>query len=313
MLEDKLLNSLSTGIILIKLDSKVLVDDLNLAAIEILGLDKKAINTGDLRSSHPNLASLVQDIKDENIKTKEIFANGNYLKCHVSKINDSELIIEIHKIVQKDIGKTTHELKRPIQNIKTLTEALLMGAKDDPAQSEKFLENINYEADRLGRLVNDLLRISSLQSGNVEIKKEKVKVKEVSEKILNSLDSLIKEMKVSVENNLENSLEINVDKDLFIHAFENLIENAVKYNKENGTVKLENNKNEITISDTGLGIEKKDQEKIFEQFYRSNKTEKIPGTGLGLSIVKSIVELHGGNLSVKSESGIGSSFKISLS
>lgn len=316
--EEKLFNKLKTGLIIIDLDSAELISAMNLSAITLLGLDQSAINSNDLNKLQPNLAKLLQEIKKQEIKINgsskklELNTNGIYLSVSLSKLEEKQILIELTKMIQKDLGKTTHELKRPIQNIKTLTETLLLGAKDDPNNCDKFLTNINNEVDRLGSLVTDLLRLSYLETGTASINKSNINAKSTIDKIIESLKTKAQEKNITINNSLDSELNINADKDLIEHAFENLIENAIKYNKENGTVDIKQEGEELVISDTGIGLDEKDLSKIFDQYYRADESSKIPGTGLGLSIVKAIFELHGGSIDLESKTNVGTKFKLRL-
>ncbi len=317
MLNNEIFNSMTTGLIILNLEANLLVEDLNIAAIEILGLDKAAINS-DISKSHPNLYKLLEEIKakkyegEKKSKKIELNTNGQYLNAYISKFNGNYLL-ELTKMVQKDIGKATHELKRPIQNIKTLSETLILGAKDDPANRDKFISNINEEADRMASLVKDMLRLSSLKEGGIEIHREKINVKKSIEKILSSLDSKIKEKNLNLQTSVNENFEINADKELFEHLLQNLIENAIKYNKNDGDLEIKNTEDDfLEIKDTGIGIAEEDLKKIFEQYYRTKLSQNIQGSGIGLSIAKSIVDLHNGKILVNSSPNKGSSFKIQL-
>lgn len=310
-------NNISTGLIILNPKAEVL--ETNRASIKLLGIDLKETKSKDLEKSHPMLAKLLEQIKNsqinfvQNHKRLELHCNGQFLNLDINKVSESTIVIELHKANQKDFGTMTHELKRPLQNIKASAEALIMGAKDDPKHRDNFLENINLETDRLANLIDNILKLSSLESGSIELKKTKAKIKDMVEHTLQSFKNKIKDKKISVSNDIDTSFTAELDQDLFKHVLDNLIENGIKYNKESGSLKISNNGDkEIIIEDTGLGISADDLEHIFDQFFRAKTTSNTNGSGIGLSIVKSIIDLHQGKLTVESEPGRGSKFKIQL-
>lgn len=323
-LDQSLFNSLSTAIILLNCkNNKFSVEDMNNAAIETIGLDKKGLNIGldKLSELSPSLAELFKQIINENNdhankkKRIEVYINGQYLNAYITQYAPREFILELYKIMYKDISQTTHELKRPIQNIKTLIETLLMGAKDDADLLTKYLTNINYESDRLVRLVNDILRLSSLNNGSIKVKKVPVNLKNSVDKVLASLKVKAAEKSLKVVNSVDQKIKISADEELLGHLLENLIDNAIKYNKENGSLFIEaisDSQITLTVRDTGMGIPEEDLNKICDQFYRVKSTQNIPGSGLGLTIVKSIVELHKGSLTIESKVNQGTSFTIKM-
>lgn len=240
----------------------------------------------------------------------ELSLEGQYYNLYLSKPSNNEYLLEFSPIVYQDMKQSTHELKRPIQNIKTLTETLIMGAKNDPIKCSEYLTKLNYEADRLGSLVNDMLSLSYILNGVVELKKIEINLKHLTEKIFESLNTKAGAQNIELINECTDSLIVFADQKLFEHLLSNLIDNAIKYNKTNGKVVVCTSAKSISVKDTGLGISEEDQGKIFEQFYRIKDRIHIQGNGLGLNIVKGIVELHGWKIELKSSFGQGSEFVI---
>lgn len=316
MPEAQIINSCVTGIIL--LDAQAKVEFINESAMKLTNLDEKAINSEHVSG----LSQLLEAIKSGAIKSElaeakykkyireEISINGHYLSVHISLFSENKYLLELSRIVQKDIGHTTHELKRPIQNIKTSIETLLMGAKDDKQHADKFLNNINHEVDRLGVLVNDILRLTQIKTGAIELRRQDLNFKELLDKVLKSYEADIKNKAITLSLDLEEGLILNADKELLSHLLENIISNAIKYNKEDGAINIKAEKNSFSISDTGIGMPKEAIDKLGEEFYRVENARHIQGSGLGMSIVKSIIDLHDWSLNIDSAENKGTCFKV---
>lgn len=320
---DSLTNKTHTAIITL---AKGQFSYLNPAAQKLLGWDIQELNKNisALASLSPtliNFAKLLKeifagnfdtDLKDSKFKRFEISLEGQYFNLYLSKPTASEYLLELTPIVYQDMKQTTHELKRPIQNIKTLTETLIIGAKNDPVKCDEYLFKLNFEADRLGTLVNDMLSLSHIVNGVIDLHKMSLPLKLRVDKVFETLESRAKEKNITLENLVPIDFQIAADQKLFDHLLSNLVDNAIKYNKPDGKVSVSANTHQIIIKDTGLGIAEEDQAKIFEQFYRIKDRVYIQGNGLGLNIVKGIIDLHGWQINVKSKLGEGSVFEINL-
>ena len=216
------------------------------------------------------------------------------------------------------IANVSHELKTPLTSIKGFIETLLEGALDDRENNRNFLMIIQEHAERLNNLVNDLLSLSHLESNEIVLEKEGINIKQQVEGVIMGFKSQLKKKSIEVKDELPANLSIKADKNRIEQVFTNLIDNAIKFNKEKGSIKIYsrdlNGKTKIIVEDSGIGIPKKDITRIFERFYRVDKarSRELGGTGLGLSIVKHIVELHNGSAGVESTEGFGSKFWIIL-
>ncbi len=228
--------------------------------------------------------------------------------------SDSSIILLASETFQETVGEMSHELRRPITNIKTLTESLLLGAKNDPDMAQKFLEQINSEVDRLTKLVNALLNISKIKSGKLSQAKKKIDLKTKADEAIKLFQPIADKNKVKITNELSNGYEIFADPEQIDHLIQNLIENAIKYSPEGASIFVRPGPSagSFKIDDTGIGIAPSEVSKIFERFYRIDRTRAKGSSGLGLSIVKNVVDLHGGKIEVKSEPAKGSSFIIYL-
>lgn len=226
-------------------------------------------------------------------------------------------ITEIRRLetMRKDfVANVSHELKTPLTSIKGFVETLLEGALEDKENSRHFLQIIQDHANRLDNLVSDLLDLSHLESQEIKLETQSFDLKGLTDDILASFKSQLKRRSIKAENILSSGLIVKADKNKIGQVLTNLLDNAIKFNQEKGSVKIYSqdldDKIKISVEDSGIGIPEKDIPRIFERFYRVDKarSRELGGTGLGLSIVKHIVELHNGSVGVESTEGFGSKF-----
>ncbi|MGH7968824.1 MAG: sensor histidine kinase, partial [Limisphaerales bacterium] len=195
---------------------------------------------------------------------------------------------------------------------------LLDGAKDNPEVAAKFLQTIDRNAERLKLLIEDLLTISELESGRLKLNLQPVSLRPLVEKLVGDFKSLAEAKQVSLVDEAPD-LRVRADAGRLEQVLCNLIENAIKYGRNQGTVAIrarpvDGTQIEVSVHDNGPGIPPGSLERIFERFYRVDKarSREQGGTGLGLSIVKHIVQTHGGKAWVKSEFGHGATFYFTL-
>jgi two-component system phosphate regulon sensor histidine kinase PhoR len=217
------------------------------------------------------------------------------------------------------VANVSHELRTPLSLIKGFVETLLGGAKDDPEQATRYLHTIDKHADRLTFLIEDLLTISRLESGQVLMNLQTVSLRELAARVIDDLQSRSPQKNSLLENQMPEDLCAQADADRLEQVFTNLIENAIKYGRAQGHVRiggkmLPNNKVQVWVHDDGPGIPAEARERVFERFYRVDRARarETGGTGLGLSIVKHIVQAHGGEVWVQSEPGRGCTFFFTL-
>ena len=217
------------------------------------------------------------------------------------------------------VANVSHELRTPLSLIKGFVETLLAGAKDNPEQADRYLHTIEKHADRLTFLIEDLLTISRLESGQVSMNLQSVNLRELAARVIDDLQSRAPEKSARLENQLPDDLCAQADAERLEQVFTNLIENAIKYGRPQGHVRvggkiLPTNKAEVWVHDDGPGIPAEARERVFERFYRVDRARarETGGTGLGLSIVKHIVQAHGGEVWVQSELGHGCTFFFTL-
>lgn len=218
---------------------------------------------------------------------------------------------------QEFVANVSHELRTPLAMIKGYTETLLGGAKDDSATAAKFLQTVERHADRLTLLIEDLLTISSLESGQIKLNLQPVALGPVVEKVFADLKPRADAKGVKLLNQLP-PLVVTADANRLHQVLSNLVDNAIKYGRVAGSVLVAGRPSdgsaEISVQDDGPGIPVEALERVFERFYRVDKarSREQGGTGLGLSIVKHIVQAHGGKVWARSEPGRGATFLFTL-
>lgn len=220
-------------------------------------------------------------------------------------------------IRQEFFSNASHELKTPLTAIRGYAELLQSGMASDTNMQKEFLGRIHSEVEEMTSLINDILMISRLETKELMPTKEMLCVKSVAEEVKKTLKPLADENNVSLEIHCCDEF-VYMDRSHLQGILSNLMGNAVKYNRPGGFVQtditMDSTSLSIRVEDSGIGIAKEDQKRIFERFYRVDKgrSKRVAGTGLGLSIVKHVTEFYGGCVSVESQSGVGSTFLVQL-
>lgn len=304
------------------------------------------INAEDIEGKHildilkdDKLSDLLKNLIDHNKainseveigfpQTKTVSLKSNLIRVE----NDPSRIIgvviifqditEVRKLenMRKDfVANVSHELKTPLTSIKGFVETLQSSTSLDLDTRGRFLNIIEIETDRLTYLIQDLLILSEIENENKIMEEEKIDVVENMKQITNVLEELARKknikMKIVIEDNIPNTYG---NSGWFKQMLINLIDNAIKYTPEYGHVLVlinyDSDNMYIDVSDTGIGIDKEHLERLFERFYRIDKsrTRKIGGTGLGLAIVKHIVKSFNGKINIESKVDEGSKFSITL-
>lgn len=228
---------------------------------------------------------------------------------------------ELNELRRQFVSNVSHELRTPLTSIHGYAETLLNDPDMDVETRKKFLTIIENESARMSRMINDLLDLERLESGEARFEFEETNLCMVVNYVLSIVEPLAKDYGVTVEVQCHDVV-IWADQDRMVQMILNLVDNAVKYTslKEIGEKRVrikvtkENNYAVIEVSDTGPGIPKESLSRLFDRFYRVDKgrSRKMGGSGLGLSIVKSIVDRHGGEITVSSEVGVGTTFTVRL-
>ena len=251
------------------------------------------------------------------VNAAPIFDNDGINGC-LLVIHDITEIRMLETVRRDFVANVSHELKTPLTSIKGFVETLLEGALEDKENNRSFLKIIQDHAERLNKLIDDLLSLSHLESKEITLNKRTFNLRQQLEEVILGFKSQLKKKDIEVANDLPAGISANADKDRIEQVFTNLIDNAIKFNKEKGSIRIYtqeiNGKVKVFVEDLGIGIPAKDIPRIFERFYRVDKarSRELGGTGLGLSIVKHIVELHGGSVGVESTEGLGSKFWFTI-
>jgi signal transduction histidine kinase len=217
------------------------------------------------------------------------------------------------------VAHVAHELKSPLNVLKMYSE-LLMGEEGNEEEIRREAANvISDEVERLSLLINNLLSISKIEMGSIGLQRQRVKVLDLLTDAFQTVARCGKGEELEFKLDLPHDLSpLSLDKDLFRVALNNLLTNAIKYNRPQGQVTLSAEETDtqiiIQVQDTGFGIAEQDQGHIFEKFYRSDNDEvrQKPGHGLGLSLAKNIIDVHHGKLQLESTLGVGSTFSITF-
>lgn len=273
----------------------------------------------EIKSIIDNIRTSKYSNSDEIILSKKLESLENAIKkMYQRSKNDIEDLRRLQMVRSQFIANVSHELRTPIFTIQGYIETLMDGAVDDPKVNKEFLRKANQHTMALSNLLNDLIDLSMIESGELRMSYRYFNVNDY-------LQTIVKEMRhLAAENGLElifhpvrQDLEVFGDKDKLKQVFVNIIQNAIKYT-EKGKVEVfaeEEKKNvKFIIKDTGIGIPDDSINRIFERFYRVDKarSRSVGGTGLGLAITKHILEAHNSKIEVKSKLDSGSEFHFKL-
>lgn len=230
---------------------------------------------------------------------------------------DLTSVRQIEQMQLDFVGNVSHELKTPVTAIRGFAETLL-NQKDMSAEDhQEFIRIIYKESDRLNQLIQDILELSKLDE-NSKAHPTQVDVKQMIQRVTTELKPAIENRNIDLDINGKDDVKLSIDPTQFEQVIKNLLSNAIYYNKQDGHIAInfaESRKHvHISIADTGVGLKEEEQNRIFERFYRVDKSRSYNngGTGLGLSIVKTIVNRYGGELTLTSQYGVGSTFSIKL-
>ena len=243
---------------------------------------------------------------------------------------DVTRIERLEQVRQEFLSNVSHELRTPLTAMLAFIETLEAGAIDDKEASQRFLSIIRRNARRMQDLIDDTLELSAIESGNVQVRAEPVELAPIVGDVIASLATKASAQGVVVSSTVARDAMVYADARRLEQMLTNLVENAIKFNRENGTVTISyegdaeveaneqspvaGRRSRIRVQDSGEGIPAQHLERVFERFYRADRarSREMGGTGLGLAIVKHLARAHGGEVTVTSELGKGSIFTIEL-
>ena len=324
---DQIVSSMNEGLVL--LDEHAMILSMNQAAKKIFGVSK-AVKGDDflLYERTSKMSKAICDALEDNHSEYTEERSGSVYQFTVNPIESSGKVLGVIILVfdvtdrafaernrQEFSANVTHELKTPLQSIIGSAELLETGLVKDEDKL-KFIGTIRKEAARLVTLINDIIRLSQLDE-KTEVALEEIELKEVADEVADVLASSASKKNVSFNIEGEPCAVLGVRRYIYEIIY-NLCDNAIRYNVDGGkvTVKLSKEAERVKISviDTGIGISPEHQRRIFERFYRVDKSrsKETGGTGLGLSIVKHAVQFHNGNVTLKSEVGKGTTVTVEI-
>jgi two-component system phosphate regulon sensor histidine kinase PhoR len=326
------LASISEGLVAMDGAGRLLF--VNQTACEMLALDQDAV-IGQRAASALPLKPL-SDISEECLAERKpastevtLPESGLLVRAAASPMREPAsgcilLLVDITQLrklenMRRDfVSNVTHELRTPLTSIRGYVEALQGGALSDPELSAKFLQIIEIESERLTNLISDLLTLSEIESTAQDTGIRRFRLADTAADVAEMLEMAASARNVKVECGIAPDILLEANPDRVKQLLLNLVDNAVKYNREGGSVVISAEKTHglarISVKDTGIGISEEHASRIFERFYRVDKgrSRSMGGTGLGLSIVKHIVDLYHGNIRLISEEGKGCEFVIEL-
>jgi two-component system phosphate regulon sensor histidine kinase PhoR len=326
------LDTMADGVIMTETTGKVLL--LNQAARDLLGLGKQ--NTDNAR-----LIELVRDYSIHQLVLKclvdkarlqtevELLYPRRFLSAIATPLAEPTargVLLTLHDLTrirqvetsQKEfVANVSHELRNPLASIKAMVETLEFGALADATVAADYLGRMHRDVDRINSLVNDLLELSRLESGQFTIRAEPTALAPLVHSVQNQFKEPAAARKVTIEDTIPEDLPLLLaDSDKLSQVLVNLVENALKFTPPKGRVSIKarplNGNVEIELKDTGPGIAPQHLPHLFERFYKVDRARRDGGTGLGLAIVKQVVEAHGGQVRVESSEGLGSTFTFTI-
>lgn len=332
---EAILTNMADGVI--ALNHKGEIIHINPAARQMLSLKGESSDISDVDFAG-NIKSLfnirIEEFLDDKAETSETLVNidGTVLKSINAPLKRGDKIIGMIFVLQditrqhrledmrkEFVANVSHELRTPLTTIKSYTETLLDDAIGRPELAQSFLTVVNNEADRMARLVNDLLELSRLDNRETHWDKRPFIASDLVKDVTSKMAVGIRKDRKIIEVDIpQSSAMVFVDRDKIEQVFQNVLSNAAKYTPEGGKISVSMEEGDgsviITFCDTGVGIPEQDLPRIFERFYRVDKTRsrQLGGTGLGLSIAKEIVESHDGKIGIESEYGKGTKVSIML-
>lgn len=278
------------------------------------------------KKEYNNIISIIDNIRKNKFETPDeiklnesLFALEDSIRSMFFRTQtDIRKLEKLQQVRTEFLGNVSHELRTPIFAIQGFLETLYNGAIDDPKVNHSFLKKAILHTNNLNNLLNDLIDISRIESGDMGMSFQYFNIYNFLEGIVNEFKSVAEKKNIMLRmGKIPRDLSLYGDAARLRQVFTNLIQNAIKYS-ERGIIEIiveeEENFGKISVKDTGIGISEQDLGRIFERFYRVDKgrSRAAGGTGLGLAIVKHIIEAHKSKVEVKSKLGFGTEFSFRL-
>lgn len=324
------LDTMADGVMVIEPAGQVTL--LNPAARELLGIRPDAVAGARLvelvrdHELHQVVAGCQAEQSRRQAEISLLFPR-NYLSAIATPLdNNGGVLLTLHDLTrirqvetsQKEfVSNVSHELRNPMASIKAMVETLESGAVNDPKIALDFLGRMRGDVDRINGLVNDLLELSRMESGQFRVESEPIALAPLVQGVAKKFDEDAASGEVAIVAEIDEDLPLLLaDAEKLTQVFVNLMENALKFTPAGGAIHINAETLEqcvrVQLRDTGIGVAPQHLPHLFERFYKVNRSRRDGGTGLGLAIVKQLVEAHGGNISVASREGEGCAFTFTI-
>ncbi len=329
-----ILETMREGILIVGEDMRVVAS--NSAAHVAFARNNESLNQKRLSeiirdlSLHQAFSKAIESNNSSRVRIEIINTNTRIFDVRVTPIEldekmqaigvfyDVTQVEHLERVRQEFLSNISHELRTPLTSILAFVETLEDGAIDDEKNNRRFLSVIQKNAERMHHLIDDISELSSIEAGKVKVEVKKLNLFVLVREVFATLSAQANDRNIILQNEVPEETFVTADIIRLEQMLTNLVDNAIKFNRQDGIVSIgyeQSTKMDIiTVSDTGEGIMKEHQQRIFERFYRVDRarSREVGGTGLGLAIVKHLARLHGGEISITSFLGEGSTFKIEL-
>lgn len=324
-----LVNNMPLGVLRINAQRQIV--EINALAYNLLQLDRRVVGQpfDNVFKTHKLVTMVSQAFNDGEDRRDRITVDPYMIDLSVihfqANPREQNILVLLYDVTQLTqiqdmqadfLVNASHELRTPLTALSGFTETLLAGAKDDPETTTQFLEIMQGEVDRLISLAEDILTLSRVPK--TQVKAQSIHLQTLVDELITQQRHLANKYQVTLQNNISSDIQIWQDESDLRRILLNLVVNAIKYNRPQGSVTITatqtNESLTLTVADTGIGISSDQQARIWERFYRvdESRNQKIPGTGLGLSIVAEIVKNRFGTIDLTSQVGVGTTIKVTL-
>ncbi len=278
---------------------------------EIDSLAKKCLSTASEQSAQ------IDSMNGRFLRVISVPITTGEIKGALILFQDLTEIRSLQTMRREFVGNISHELRTPLAAIKAIVDTLRDGAIDDRVAATDFLDRLDIEVDGMTQMVNELIELSRIETGKIKLKLEPVNLNTLAEEVITRLTPQADRHQISISTKLYSDLPlVQADRERIQQVMVNILHNAIKFTPSGGKIEVSTGLDGQTVitqvSDTGIGISQEDLPHIFERFFKADKSRSSGGTGLGLAIAKHTVQIHGGNVWVRSELGKGSTFGFSL-